>query len=216
MYDEHITISAHGLLPTTDTNRVWPFLSYGSSSSPPLLIFTESRLPSLLPHWHPLSHLYSLLHVHLKDSHLQTHYLLCLTPSIIYLTLALKHTHARTHTHVRTHADKHTHTHTCCEEGEDVSNMKVDNMTSIIYGCHMWWLSSSYLQKSGEKSVTGIWLSYLWGGSWLWHCPLVIVNTCTAMCRLWCRPLSHNFFSQESVACVPLYTLFDFLLRTPF
>lgn len=104
MCDEHITISApaHGLLPPTDTNRVWPFLSYGSSSSPPLLIFTESRLPSLLPHWHPLSHLYSLLHVHFKHSHLQTHYLLCLTPSIIYLTLALKHTHARTHTRVHT------------------------------------------------------------------------------------------------------------------
>lgn len=100
MYDEHITISAHGLLPPTDTDRVWPFLSYSSSSSPPLLIFTESRLPSLLPHWHPLSHLYFLLHVHFKHSHLQTHYLLCLTPSIIYL--ALKRTHARTHTCVHT------------------------------------------------------------------------------------------------------------------
>lgn len=134
----------------------------------------------------------------------------------LYISLSLSNTHMHAHTHTCARTQINTHTHTCCEEGEDVSNMKVDNMTSIIYGCHMWWLSSSYLQKSGEKSVTGIWLSYLWGGSWLWHCPLVIVNTCTAMCRLWCRPLSHNFFSQESVACVPLYTLFDFLLRTPF
>lgn len=104
MYDEHITISApaHGLLPPTDTNSVWPFLSYSSSSSPPLLIFTESRLPSFLPHWHPLSYLYSLLHVHFKHSHLQTHHLLCLTPSIIYLTFALKHTHMHAHTHVYT------------------------------------------------------------------------------------------------------------------